>query len=131
MIEEKMKNRLKVELKKHTIIFGIGFVYYLWVMITDIYIPCVFRTLTGFKCPGCGITHMLVAVSRFDFVCAFRENPLMFVCLPLWGISYGISRIYYIKTGEKLYGGKIVSFLEWSFVFLILIFWIVRNMYHI
>lgn len=126
-----MKERLTVELKKHSVIFGIGLIYYLWVVITDIYIPCIFRVLTGYKCPGCGIAHMFVAISQFDLSGAFLANPLMFIFLPLWGIIYGVSMVYYIKTGEKMNGGKIVKFLEYSFLLLIFVFWIVRNIYQI
>lgn len=127
MVEEKIKERLVAELKKHIIIFGIGFIYYLWVVITEIYIPCIFREITGFKCPGCGIAHMFVAISRFDLSGAFLVNPLMFICLPLWGIIYIVSKVYYIKTGYKMNGGKVVPFLEYSFLFLIVLFWIMRN----
>lgn len=41
-------------------VLAAGFAYYLAARFFFA-IPCMFRTLTGFKCPGCGITHMLVA----------------------------------------------------------------------
>lgn len=36
--------------------------------------PCVLRTLTGQKCPGCGMTHSVYALTRFDLAEALREN---------------------------------------------------------
>jgi len=36
--------------------------------------PCLLRTLTGIRCPGCGMTHSVYALIRFDFIEAFRQN---------------------------------------------------------
>ena len=44
-----------------------------------IYVPCLFRKVTGFYCPGCGITRMVIACFQFDFYQAFRYNPLVFI----------------------------------------------------
>lgn len=123
-----MKNRLLSELKKHILIFSIGFLYYLWVVITNIYIPCIFKLITGLKCPGCGITHMIISLCRFDFLTAFKSNELLFITLPIAGIIYITKRIYYIRNGIKMTEGKVMHFLEYSFLGLIIIFWIVRNL---
>jgi hypothetical protein len=37
-------------------------------------VPCVWRTVTGFPCPGCGLTRSLAAVSNFDVVSSIRFN---------------------------------------------------------
>lgn len=34
----------------------IGMLYAVFIKITGISIPCLFREITGLKCPGCGIT---------------------------------------------------------------------------
>jgi hypothetical protein len=36
---------------------------------------CLVRAVFGISCPGCGITHALLAVLRFDFGAAWRANP--------------------------------------------------------
>ncbi|MBR6107039.1 MAG: DUF2752 domain-containing protein [Oscillospiraceae bacterium] len=49
--------------------------------------PCLLRTLTGWKCPGCGMTHSIYALTRFDLAEALRENAgIPFLLLPaaLW-----------------------------------------------
>ena len=117
----KMKIRIIRELKKHI------FIYYLWVSFTNLYIPCVFRVITGLKCPGCGITHMIMAACRFDFKSAFSENPLLFVTLPIVGIIYAVKKCYYIKTGTKIKDGKAMRVLEYILLALFIIFGIVRN----
>lgn len=42
-------------------------------------IPCLFRSITGLECPGCGNTRAAFALLRLDFGAAFRYNPMFFV----------------------------------------------------
>ncbi len=66
--------------------------YLLTFSYTHFGIPCLFRLLTGFLCPGCGITHMCAYIIQGDFKSAFRENAYLFItspayiylCLKLW-----------------------------------------------
>ena len=37
--------------------------------------PCVFRTLTGFYCPGCGLGHAVEALLSFHLIKAFLYHP--------------------------------------------------------
>ena len=49
--------------------------------------PCIFRSLTGWRCPSCGMTHAVFALSRLDFITAIRENfmiPLAVLFILLW-----------------------------------------------
>ena len=122
-----MKIRFVSEIKKHAVFLAIGFAYFLWVLATDIYIPCLFNLITGFKCPGCGISHMIVAFCRLDFRTAFLYNPLLFFILPILIIFYIVDRIYYICTGNRIIYGKKVTIFCYVLIALIIIFWIVRN----
>jgi hypothetical protein len=36
---------------------------------------CAFRAWTGFPCPGCGMGHALIHLSRFELVAAVGANP--------------------------------------------------------
>ena len=62
--------------------FILGVVYFIWLKMTEIYIPCLFRQITGYKCPGCGITSMCVNTGAFNFFDAFCANPFIFITLP-------------------------------------------------
>ena len=44
---------------------------------------CIFRRLTGFPCPGCGMTRAVLCVLRGDFSGAFNYHPL-WVLLPVF-----------------------------------------------
>ncbi|GAB1416251.1 hypothetical protein MASR2M117_16570 [Paludibacter sp.] len=49
----------------------------------DILIPCLWKSLFHFKCPGCGLTHAFIEIIQFRFVDAFTTNPLIFIVLPI------------------------------------------------
>lgn len=49
--------------------------------------PCMLRSLTGWLCPSCGMTHAVFALSRLDLVTALRENimiPFAVLLAVLW-----------------------------------------------
>lgn len=84
-------------------ILGIGALYFFWVRLTGVGIPCPFRLLTGYLCPGCGITHYCVALLQLRFADACSANPFLFVLMPFF-ILYGIYRAHrYIQTGRTEY----------------------------
>ena len=55
-------------------------------------IPCVFNEITGFYCPGCGVTRMIFSIIKLDFYQAFRYNPLLFILSILY-IIFVIERV--------------------------------------
>ena len=63
-------------------LFGAGGLYAVWYSVTGWGIPCPFYVLTGLSCPSCGVTRMCVKLLHLDFPGAYRENPVLFLCLP-------------------------------------------------
>ena len=59
----------------------------------NIGIPCLFYKITGFYCPGCGITRMVFSLLKLDFYQAFRYNPFVF----FFFIFYLLYKIINIK----------------------------------
>lgn len=47
------------------------------------FLPCLFHELTGWHCPGCGLTRTLHALVHFDLPGALAMNPLVVLCVPL------------------------------------------------
>lgn len=45
-------------------------------------IPCVFKTVLGIPCPGCGMTHALLHASKLELAEAFRCHA-MFWSVPI------------------------------------------------
>lgn len=82
-------------------IFMAGFVYGMFAKYTGLAIPCPIYTVTGLKCPGCGVTRMCMALMELDFYGAFRCNPMLFLLLiPLGTVCMG-SAVMYVKNGDK------------------------------
>ena len=78
-------------------LFGIalGLLYYAWICVTGISIPCVFHLITGLRCPGCGVTTMLYKILHLDFEQAFIANPFLFVTSPLLLLQGGYAAYRY------------------------------------
>lgn len=118
-------HKYKLDPKRHPRLFwgvslGVGGLLYLkvWLPITKIGIPCVFHELTGFYCPGCGITRVSLSLLRLDWVQAFRYNPLVFILLPLYAM-YFITQ----KKQMKLFSNGIMAVM----LILTLAFGLLRN----
>ena len=60
-------------------ILALGLGYAAFIHLTGWAVPCLFRQVTGLKCPGCGVTSMCLALLRLDFAAAFRWNPGLMV----------------------------------------------------
>ena len=56
------------------------------------YPKCVFRSVTGFWCPGCGLTRGLYACLHGDIFTAIRMNPLVFVVAPALAAMVCVAR---------------------------------------
>lgn len=121
-----MKQRLRTVLMPLVLPVILGFFYAIWFKITGLGIPCLFRLLTGLKCPGCGITHMCIDFLSGDFYGARRENVLLFYMLPALCLYWGINSMKYIITGRYL-DSKFTNILLWCAIASLLIFGICRN----
>jgi hypothetical protein len=52
--------------------------------------PCPFKLLTGWPCPGCGLTHAFCDISHGNLAMAWSENPFgfLFYALALGGLMW-------------------------------------------
>ncbi len=103
-----------------------GLLYAHLVRVTGFGIPCIFHVVTGFDCPGCGVTRMCLSLLRLDFAAAYRYNAAILVLSPL-GIAVAARQAWlYVKTGHpklsKIEMG-IISFL----IVALLVFGVWRN----
>ena len=122
-----MKKRIIHVVKVYLILLLIFVSYYFINIKTGLYIPCMFRLITGYKCPGCGITSCLFALINLNFKEAFNHNPLVFIYLPFI-VAYFIYETYLYITQKK---DKILVKIPNYFMIIILVitilYGVVRN----
>ena len=125
-----MRNRIQKVILISAIVLSIGCAYLIFYWKTGYGIPCPFHLITNLKCPGCGVTRMLVSLIQLDFSSAFRYNAVLLILLPVL-IGLFTRWIYlYIRTGScrgtyvdhALNMGSLVILLTWG---------VVRNFLHI
>lgn len=63
-------------------------------------IPCVFYSLTGLQCPGCGVTRMTSALLKGDFSAAYQSNAAVFLLLPVFFFLGGYTVLHWLRTGS-------------------------------
>lgn len=90
-------------------------------------IPCLWHYITGWHCPGCGATRMLIALLHGDFYQALHYNALLLVLLPFGILLFGDAIYHRIKGGKNV----LDRIPEWAWVVLVivmLIYAVMRNL---
>lgn len=83
-----------------TLIGMAGCLYALFVVRTGLAIPCIFHLVTGYQCPGCGVTRMCVALLQMDFAKAYASNPVLFVLTPIMVLVFLPYVAGYVRNGR-------------------------------
>ncbi|MFI7045132.1 DUF2752 domain-containing protein [Streptosporangium sandarakinum] len=90
------------------------------------YPPCPFLALTGLYCPGCGGLRAVHALVHGDPAAALGFNPLVVALVPVAALVWGRwvllswrGRPFTVKSVQANY--------VWSFLVLMILFWILRN----
>lgn len=88
-------------------------------------IPCVFHMITGYYCPGCGITRAILSLLKFDLYQAIRYNALVTMLLAI-AILYLINFIqnYFYNQNKKIIIKKEIVVL---FLIITLAYGLLRN----
>ena len=91
-----------------------------------IFPPCLFHSLTGLHCPGCGSLRGLHQLLGGNIGAALDLNPLMVLSLPF--VGYGlISECAKTLLGKRLPGFFIPAFWIWAILAIVVAFGILRN----
>ena len=103
-----------------------GCAYAVFFIKTGVGIPCLFHLISGFKCPGCGITRMLISLLKLDLPAAFQYNAAVLCLLPFLFplLVYWVYR--YIRYGFHQ-NPKPIEAICWVFVAILLVWGVVRN----
>lgn len=89
---------------------------------------CLFHHLTGFACPGCGMTRATHAALHGHLGEAFRFNPLGMVLFPAALLGGGLELTGWMR-GKALPVRLLISGSgAWWLIGVVLAFWVMRNL---
>lgn len=102
MVQENRESqqRFYAILKKVTPVLALGVAYLVFCRLTGWGIPCIFQLITGWYCPGCGLSRMCIALSGLDIYAAARANIFALCLLPLGGGWLVYRAVKYVRTGS-------------------------------
>ena len=121
-----MKERSKKVLCAALVVLCAGLLYALLTRKVGGVIPCLCYTLTGLKCPGCGVSRMCLALLRGDLREAFRQNRAVLLLLPALVYVAAAWCEGYIRSGSRVLRGAPKA-AAWGIVIVLLSFGIARN----
>ena len=120
------RQRTIIILRTAGILLCAGLLYALIYRITGFGIPCPVHVLTGWKCPGCGVTRMCLALLSGDVREAFFQNRAVLLLLPALTYIAAAGCAGYIRRGDRtLHGGT--KWCAYAVAGLLLAFGAVRN----
>ena len=130
-----MRRRISLWLRRHTrqcrfagVVLMLGMAYFLITQLTPFRIPCLFQKITGFACPGCGVSHFCIRLLHLDIPGAARENLAIAVLAPIWLGAAVIRRVWHPHWLAK--NSRAEKLLLWGSLVFLLLFGVVRNLPH-
>ena len=106
-----------------------GFIYYaIDPSVSTIFPRCAFLEFTGYKCPGCGSQRAIHALLHGDVASAFRYNALLLIAIPWIALClFAESRR---TRNPRLYARINAPLLIWLFLAMVLIWWLLHNIFN-
>jgi hypothetical protein len=106
---------------------GSAYVAYLDPTASHFFPVCPLFEVTGFACPGCGLTRGFHALFHGDVSAAMHFNAL----IPVWVVIFGyvfLSLCLLAIRGRGLKMWPTAPSFLWSFMIVLLVFGVLRNM---
>lgn len=116
-LREKQREEQKIYRPFRIMRFALFFggLYFLYIALGGVGFVCPLHFFTGYQCPGCGITTMIMNLLTFHFHDAYLANPYLFISLPIvipvvllfewkgkgkkkWNIVYSVFLSFYIVS---------------------------------
>lgn len=107
-----------VFVKTVVVVIALGLLYIIIFRKFGVGIPCVINKITGYKCPGCGMTHAISELTRGNLANAWGYNKLSITIFPLVCIY-----LLYRFMSEKIF--KRDRFYIWELLFLVFVLFVI------
>ena len=108
------------------IIAGAAYLFFFEPGKTGFFPGCPFRFITGFLCPGCGVTRALHHILHGHFETAFMLNPLFLIAIPFLLFALLRYSVIVMRGGVPRPNALPAPYI-YAIFFIILSFWIIRN----
>ena len=107
-------------------LIGIGLFYYFADPASGLMPKCIFRSLTGYQCPGCGVQRAIHAMLHGDIEAAWHFNPFVFFAVPVacFYIVTELGRTHWPHFHARLNNPYIAA----AILISVLAFWLLRNL---
>lgn len=105
-------------------IFAAGAAYVYIVKTFNVGIPCVFNRITKLRCPGCGVSRMLLSLWEFDVKSAIKYNYFLFLASPAFAYII-IAAIFNYVTNKK--PSKCFNTVVYILLLLCFVWFVLRN----
>jgi hypothetical protein len=106
---------------------GAGVVSYFEPASTGFFPVCPLYSLTGFACPGCGLTRGFHALFHGDVLGALDYNAMLPFFAALIGFGF-VSLVYFAVRGKRIPVNLLHPNALWVFLVLLLVFGVTRNL---
>lgn len=123
------KRRITIGLLAVAVVLGL--LYWFNPSDTALAPKCIFHSITGLNCPGCGIQRFLHAFMHGHFLEAIHYNYMLIILIP-YLILFGIEK--FLLTGEKqkrwksVIEGRVMAI---AMIILAPSWFVIRNILHI
>lgn len=125
--DEAVRKRAKEVCRSGSFIAVAGLALLICYRLTGHGLPCIFRALTGYLCPGCGMTRAVVAILDGNFAKAWQYNALSLTLLPVLALYLLYKAARFIIKGEEEFQLGEVIFLT-VLLAIALAFAVIRNL---
>lgn len=93
------------------LLLALGGCYLLFFQTFGFGIPCLFHRMTGYQCPGCGMTHAIAEIGKGNYQRAMQYNALSLTVFP----AVCLYLLYRFIWAEKK---KRKEFFVWEYILL-------------
>lgn len=103
------------------IILVIVDILFVILFVLKIEIPCMFKSILGISCPGCGMTRAINEIIHLRFINAFKFNILSIPLVIIGSFSFFVIIYDIIKNSDIFIQFINKAFTKFWYIFIILI----------